>query len=69
MNRRKECPACRCPCLTKRNLRLDPRFDSIIQLFHPQLELEKQQEESLLVLSPCSSVDFSPSPTSPQNGK
>eukprot|EP01083_Nonionella_stella_P039289 106863_1 len=42
---KKECPACRSKCVSRRNLRRDETFDKLIQTFYPDLEsAEKQQD-------------------------
>jgi len=43
---KKECPSCRIPCSSRRNLRPDPNFDSFIKVLYPDLDKYEQQEES-----------------------
>eukprot|EP00026_Physarum_polycephalum_P012375 Phypoly_transcript_12675.p1 GENE.Phypoly_transcript_12675~~Phypoly_transcript_12675.p1 ORF type:complete len:324 (+),score=43.07 Phypoly_transcript_12675:133-1104(+) len=43
---KKECPTCRIPCSTRRNLRPDPNFDSLIRVLYPDLEKYEKQEET-----------------------
>jgi len=43
---KKECPTCRMPCSSRRNLRPDPNFDSLIRVLYPDLERYEQQEET-----------------------
>jgi len=43
---KKECPTCRMPCSSRRNLRPDPNFDSFIRVLYPDLEKYEQQEET-----------------------
>jgi len=45
---KKECPTCRIPCSSKRNLRPDPNFDGLIKVLYPNLEKYEQQEENML---------------------
>jgi len=46
--RKKECPACRVNCSTKRHLRPDNNFDSIISQIYPNLEEVEKKEEELV---------------------
>jgi hypothetical protein len=43
---KKECPTCRIPCSTRRNLRPDPNFDALIRVLYPDLEKYEKQEET-----------------------
>ncbi len=43
---KKECPTCRIPCSSRRNLRPDPNFDALIKVLYPDLEKYEQQEET-----------------------
>jgi len=45
---KKECPTCRIPCSSRRNLRPDPNFDALIRVLYPNLEQYEQQEESFI---------------------
>jgi hypothetical protein len=45
---RKECPTCRIPCMSRRNLRPDPNFDALIKVLYPDLEKYEQQEETMI---------------------
>ncbi|KAK3040486.1 hypothetical protein RJ639_028771 [Escallonia herrerae] len=40
-----ECPACRTHCASRRSLRDDPRYDTLIELLYP--DIEKSEEEEL----------------------
>jgi E3 ubiquitin-protein ligase RNF1/2 len=42
----KECPQCRAHCPSKRNLRPDPVFDSIISLIYPDLDETEAEREN-----------------------
>ena len=55
----KRCPSCRIPCSSKRNLRLDSRFDEIVQLFYPNsmdsiaLEFNMESQNTNTQLHSC----------------
>ena len=51
-----ECPNCRIHTTSKRSLRKDTHFDSLIQLIYPDLEVCKQQEiiEEQSIIRECS---------------
>ncbi|BBM98716.1 E3 ubiquitin-protein ligase RNF1/2 [Marchantia polymorpha subsp. ruderalis] len=43
-----ECPACRTHCASRRSLRDDPKFDSLIAALYPDLEKYEEEEMALL---------------------
>ncbi|KAK2974110.1 hypothetical protein RJ640_002247 [Escallonia rubra] len=45
VTRNNECPACRTHCASRRSLRDDPRYDTLIELLYP--DIEKSEEEEL----------------------
>lgn len=47
--RKKECPACRVHCPSRRSLRDDPKFDNIIQAFYPDLDAAELEVHCALI--------------------
>ncbi len=45
---KKECPSCRVPCASRRNLRKDPQFDELIGQVYPDLAAADQQQEKMV---------------------
>ncbi len=45
---KKECPSCRVPCASRRNLRKDPQFDELIGQVYPDLVVADQHQDKLV---------------------
>eukprot|EP01113_Clastostelium_recurvatum_P043694 TRINITY_DN7269_c0_g1_i1.p1 TRINITY_DN7269_c0_g1~~TRINITY_DN7269_c0_g1_i1.p1 ORF type:complete len:413 (+),score=110.11 TRINITY_DN7269_c0_g1_i1:50-1288(+) len=45
---KKECPSCRIPVLSRRNLRPDPSFDALIKNLYPNLDAFEAKEEEAI---------------------
>jgi len=45
---KKECPTCRLPVLSRRNMRPDPNFDTLIKNLYPNLDEYEAKEEEVI---------------------